>query len=319
MKNKKPKLSIDEQVNYLNDKGITFDKVSQEEAKEYLRNNNNYFKLTSYRKNFYKHPEGVNKGKYIDLDFAYLQDLAIVDMRLRYTLVHISLDIEHFTKIAIIKKVEETDEDGYSIVKDYIDSLGEKQKPVFESEINRNKGNIYCGSIVSKYENNYPIWAFVEIIPFGRLVSFYGFCAERFEDDYMKDNYFRLLTCKEIRNACAHSNCILNELSMNTAKHRTNNKVTEEIMKIDIVSSNTRKKRMSNAHVQQIVTLLYMHKTMVTSEGVHEHVASVLNITMKRIFKNIEYYTGNETITSTFEFLKIVVDNWFGIEYSTDT
>ena len=62
-----------------------------------------------------------------------------------------------------------------------------------------------------------------------------------------------------------------------------------------------------------------MHKTMVTSEGVHEHVASVLNVTMKRIFRNIEYYTGNDTITSTFEFLKIIVDNWFGIEYSTDT
>ena len=50
----KPMLDVEGQVQHLKDKGITFQLVNDEEAKEYLRNNNYYFKLTSYRKNYEK-------------------------------------------------------------------------------------------------------------------------------------------------------------------------------------------------------------------------------------------------------------------------
>ncbi len=311
MKDKKPKLTVEEQVEHLKSKGISFNIVTEEQAKNYLSDNNNYFKLTAYRKNFSKHPDGEAVGQYINLEFAYLQDLAIIDMRLRYLLVHISLDVEHFTRIELIKRVEQSEEDGYSIVEDYLSSLNETQKAVYETEINRNRGNIYCGSIVSKYDGTYPIWAFVEIIPFGRLVSFYRFCAERFADKKMQDQYYRLLTCKEIRNACAHSNCILNVLLPNTATHNTNNAVSRGLMEIKAISKQARQRKMSNAHIQQIITLLYVHKEMVTSQGVHEHISEELKKITERMNKNIEYYKSNDTIVTTFNFLKLVIDNWF--------
>ena len=311
MQIRKPKLSVEEQIEHLKAKGITFNIVKEQEAYSYLNENNNYFKLTSYRKNFAKHPDGENVGKYIDLDFAYLKDLSIIDMKLRYLLVHLSLDVEHFTKVGLIKRVQESDEDGYSIVADYIRSLDEKQKKIFDSEVNRNRGNIYCGAIVSKYDGTYPIWAFVEIIPFGRLVSFYQFCANRFSDIEMQDNYYRLLTCKEIRNACAHSNCILNELAPQTAKHKTNNAVSRALMEIPALTKGVRTRKMSNAHIQQIVTLLYMHKQMVTSDGVHVSEGKALKEVVERMNKNLDYYLNNDTISTSFAFLKLVIDNWF--------
>ena len=198
MDNVKPILTVDEQIQHLKDKGVRFEIMDEDSAKDYLIKHNNYFKLTSYRKNYGKHPDGENKGKYIDLDFAYLVDIAVIDMLLRYMIVPMALDIEHHTKLQILRKVEEASEDGYQIVQDYIDSLSEQQKLVYEGEINRNRGNIYCGDIISKYDGNYPIWAFLEIIPFGRLVSLYSFCADRFADKDMKNNFYRLLTCKEI-------------------------------------------------------------------------------------------------------------------------
>jgi abortive infection bacteriophage resistance protein len=307
----KPKLSLDGQIEHLKENGVRFNIMNETEAKEYLAQNNNYFKLTAYRKNYAKHPAGENKDKYINLEFAYLVDIAVIDMQLRYRIVHMALDIEHHTKLQLLRKMDEHNEDGYQIVQDYLGSLSENQKKICDGEINRNKGNIYCGDIVDKYFGAYPIWAFVEIIPFGRLVSFYDFCADRFSDRDMKDNYYRLLTCKEIRNASAHSNCILNDLRAGTAVHSTNSAVTKALMKIPKMNSKFRKNRMSNARIQQLVTLLYMHKTMVESEGILKSESEQLQKVIKRVNKNYEYYELSPVIKGTFDFLKLVVDSWF--------
>ena len=64
--------------------------------------------------------------------------------------------------------------------------MDDRQKNYFESEINRNRRGIYCRDIIEKYEGNYPVWAFIEIISFGKLVGFYHYCANRFSDKEMK-------------------------------------------------------------------------------------------------------------------------------------
>ena len=307
----KPILTVDEQIAHLKQKGVQFDLCEEEQAKEYLRRHNNYFKLTAYRKNYPKHPEGPKKGTYVGLDFAFLVDLAVIDMVLRYQIVRLSLDLEHHVKLRLLRKVEENDEDGYSVVKDYFESLGEKQQEVLKKEIDRNRGSIYCGDIVSKYDPSYPVWAFLEIIPFGRVIAFYEFCARRFSDAQMEEDFYRLQTCKEIRNAAAHSNCIINDLHARTVRHDTNAAVTQELMRISGMKSGFRRNRMSNARIQQIVTLLYMHKTVVESEGIHKAETEELHKVVNRFFKHSEYYENNEMIKSTFAFLKKVIDTWF--------
>lgn len=309
----KPKLSIDEQIEHLKVKGVLFNIMDEKTAKDYLRKHNNYFKLTAYRKNYSKHPDGENKDKYIKLEFAYLVDIAISDMKLRYQIIHMALDIEHHVKLQLLQKIDASDEDGYQIVKDYIDSLPENQRNQLLSEISRNENNIYCGDIINKYNPDYPIWAFVEIIPFGRVISFYGFCANRFQDKKMNNTYYQLLTCKEIRNAAAHSNCILNDLKSGTAKHATSNDVTKELAKIRAISKGFRNIKMSNARIQQVVTLLYVHKNIVTSDGIRKNECAELAKVVDRMFQNEVYYKENDIIKGTFNYLKLVVDNWFPI------
>lgn len=313
MEIKKPKLSLNEQVEHLKEKGVRFNIMKEAEAIDYLDKHSNYFKVTAYRKNYAKHPDGKDKDKYIDLEFAYLVDIATIDMYLRYEIVPMALDIEHHTKLQLLRKIDENNEDGYEIVQDYIASLSDNQKNICDGEMNRNKGNIYCGDIVNKYDGAYPIWAFIEIVPFGRLVSFYGFCADRFDNSDMKDNFYRLLTCKEIRNASAHSNCILNDLKVKTTKHKTNAAVTKELLTIPNMNSTFRKNRMSNARIQQIITLFYMHKTMVESDGIIKSRCKELRKIIDRIDKNHNYYSTNPTIKGALDFLKLVIDNWFYI------
>ena len=222
-----------------------------------------------------------------------------------------ALDIEHHAKLQLLRKLDEYDEDGYQIVQDYINSLTERQKKIYDGEIERCRRSIYCSGIIEKYDDAYPVWAFVEIITLGRFVDFYGFCAKRFTDRDMMDNYYNLLTCKKIRNASAHNNCILNDLKARTSTNVTNASITAKLMTIQGMNMNFRKNRMSNARIQQIVILFYLHKTMVESDGIRKAAEDELQKLMGRVNKHQEYYLSNSMISSTFNFLKLVVDNWF--------
>ncbi|MEE0081643.1 MAG: Abi family protein [Catenibacterium mitsuokai] len=156
--------------------------------------------------------------------------------------------------------------------------------------MNRNKRSIYCRDIIEKYEGNYPVWAFIEIVSFGELVGFYHYCAKRYSDKEMVDDYYRLLTCKKIRNGAAHSNSILNDLRPHTAEHHTNKEIIKELVCIPDMNSNFRKNKMSNARIQQIITLLYMHKKIVRSDGVALYESGELKKLMRRIDRNSNYY-----------------------------
>ncbi len=311
MQTTKPMLDTKEQIQHLKDKGVAFKHCSEEEAFQYLRCNNNYFKITSYRKNYDKYQGGENEGKYIGLDFGYLKDLAIIDMKLRYTIVQLALDIEHYAKIDLLTTAEDHKEDGYTICEDFFHSLSEIQLDMIRREIERNKNSIYCGDLFKKYPEHFPMWVFLEMIPFGRMVSFYKFCGERYHSDIMRDRHFLLKTCKEIRNAAAHSSCILNELRPGSKMYNSRYSVMKELAKIGGISKAVRTKRMSNARVQQIVTLLYTHNQIVTSNGVHKEARGLLQKFSERMIKNIHYYEGNDLIMANLCFLKMVIDNWY--------
>ncbi len=68
---------------------------------------------------------------------------------------------------------------------------------------------------------------------------------------------------------------------------------------------------MSNERIQQIITLLYMHKKMVRSEGVALYESGKLKKLIRRIDRNSTYYKTNKLIQGTFKFLGLVVDSWF--------
>lgn len=310
-KETKPMLNAEELTRHLEEKGVKFELISKGDAKKYLEENNNYFKLASYRKNFQKHEIGDKKGKYINLDFKMLMDLSIIDMRLRKTMLSMILDLEHYTKIRMLSKVEYATKDGYTLVEEYIQDLKDKEEYQYlENELNKNIRGTYCGDLVAKYKDEYPIWAFIEIIPFGRFIKFYMFVADRLKDKAMIDEAYLLKNVRELRNACAHNNCILNDLTVGTSKYKTNYKILKDLSQIGI-SKETRNKRMSNSRIQQIVTLLYLNKNIITSEGVIKFQKQSLQELKSRIEHHIDYYSKNTLIQANLNFLNKIIDNWY--------
>ena len=312
----RPMLTTEEQIKHLQSKGVTFDRISVEEAERYLDENNNYFKLRAYRKNFPKHSEGELAGQYINLDFAMLKDLSVIDKRLRYIVIQLALDVEHFAKVKLLKFIEQHDTDGYTVVSEYKRFLLEKDvndKKTYHAnllaEIERNRNNPYCGGIIEKYDPEYPVWAFVEIIPLGTFLHFYSYCAkEYYKSKDLEDDYYLLQTVKQIRNAAAHSNCILNDLSAYDGSLRANNGIHT---KLNAISKRIRRRQLGNIRMLQIVTLLYFHNRLVTSSGIKEHTKEQLIEFSQRLLRNKDYYEGNQTICASFDFLKKTIDILF--------
>ena len=310
-KDTKPMLNAEELINLLDQKGVKFELIYKNDAIKYLKENNNYFKLASYRKNFPKYENGDNEGKYINLDFKMLIDLSIIDMRLRKTMLSMVLDLEHYSKVRMLTKVEKMTKDGYTLVEKYIQELKtNKEYDLLENELNKNIRGTYCGDIVAKYKNEYPIWAFIEVIPFGRFIKFYMFVANEFQDKEMIDEAYLLKNVRELRNACAHNNCILNDLKAETSNYKTNYRILREISKIGI-SKETRNKRMSNSRIQQIITLLYINKNIITSKGVLDFQEKSLQELKSRIEYHMDYYSKNTLIQANFNFLNKIIDNWY--------
>lgn len=310
-KESKPMLNAAELIEHLENKGVKFELTSKEDAQKYLEENNNYFKLVSYRKNFSKYKDGEKIGKYINLDFKMLEDLSIIDMRLRKTLLSIVLDLEHYSKVSLLSKIESFTKDGYSLVEDYILDLKNKNEYIFlENELNKNIKGTYCGDLIAKYQGEYPVWVFVEIIPFGRFIKFYMFVANKLQDKEMIDEAYLLKNVRELRNACAHNNCILNDLKARTSNYKTNYKILREIARIGI-SKETRNKRMSNSRIQQIVTLLYLNKKITTSKGVLKYQTEKLQNLKERIEYHMDFYDKNNLIQANLIFLNKIIDNWY--------
>jgi hypothetical protein len=139
------------------------------------------------------------------------------------------------------------------------------------------------------------------------------FCGEFFDDAELKDDVYLLYDVKRIRNAAAHNNCMIYNLQLNTSKHKTNYNVNRFLSNELGFGKDLRDRRMSNAVIRDIVTLLYTHKMLVCSEGVHNARAKSLNAVMERVFKNKNYYDGNDLITATFNFLFKIIDKMFAV------
>ena len=306
----KQKLSYLQQIQHLKDKGISFHTFTEDAAIDYLQNHNNLFRLFAYRKNFSKSDK---TNKYVNLDFGQLVDLSRMDTRIRMLILELSLSIEHFAKLKLLRMATENgNEDGYSIVSDYRQSLPPNAESRLLGEIARNNASVYIGQVYQKYRQNMPMWAFLELLSFGSFIHFYKFCAQRFgHKDMITDSYL-LLTVKSIRNAAAHNNCLINDLITKSNPHRVQNKVTQTLSSLGI-SPVKRKSRMSCERIAQIVTCLILYSDMSKDIDSRKSVVQRLHSVSDTFFREFDYQK-NLPISSSFHFLKEIIDKLFPLE-----
>lgn len=263
----KAALDVDSQIAHLKSKGIKFEICEEGAAREYLSNKCNLFKAFSYRKLFSKYVGGENDGKYVDLDFGQLKLLTSLDNSMRGVLRTLTLDIEHFQKVVLLSKMEKReDEDGYSIVEDYLNSLSPKDRAYKDNELGRCGYSPYSKAIYRKYKDDLPVWAFLEMISFGTLVDFTLFCGKRWDDKTLADSHYDLKKVKSVRNCTSHGSCIINSFADDPTRVRNISPEALAAVAASGAPKSTRQKWMKNTAVREIAIALVRY-SMTVPEG----------------------------------------------------
>lgn len=299
-------LSVDELIEHMKIKGITFNEVSEEDAKEFLQKNNYYMKLASYRANYQKCVSGKREGQYQKLDFGYLKELSTIDMHLRYIIIEMCLDIEHAIKVKLLEHATNNPvEDGYDIVRKFI-AQDENMRVL--KNIRSHKSGEYCKALIEKYYPYFPIWVFVELISFGDLLYFCSFYEKTYGVQIV--NNMLMNTVRDMRNAAAHSNCILNQMTERIDDTKqVNSDISNFVKEMTDISKTSRVNNLKYKFTNNFITLLYVYDSLMTEKSKKKRYKELQEFIDGRVIKNKEYFKSNTKIVGVYNFHKKVIDN----------
>lgn len=311
---RKQKLSVDELIQHMKNKGITFNIISEENAKHFLQEHNYYFKLASYRGNYVKYQRGIYSGKYENLDFAYLKELSIIDMHLRYLILQMCLDIEHQIKVMLIGDIEQNPaENGYHIVNAFDQDRRCRQKILNQSR------SSYAHELIEKYRMNldFPVWVLCELISFGDLCNLYQKYTELYPERKLPKRSL-LNPIRNLRNAAAHSNCLIYKLklpkkgALSTTCKRNINDISNIVSQISSIRRSARKSYLQIIPIHDFAVLLYWYHSYVKSEGLQKKRNKDLHYLFeRRMREHGTYFSKNSYIRHAYIFTLKLVNYFF--------
>ena len=299
-------LSIDELIQHMKNRGITFNEISENDAKQFLQNNNYYMKLAAYRSNYDKCDTGKRQGQYKKLDFGYLKELSTIDMYLRYIVMDMCLDIEHVIKVRLIKNITNNpSEDGYDIVRKFI---AQDDNLRILKNIRSHKSGEYCKDLIEKYYPYFPVWVFVELISFGDLLYFCSFYEKIYGVQIINNKLMN--TVRDVRNAAAHSNCLLNKMTEKIdSTKQVNNEISSFIIGMKNISKTSRVNNLSYKFTNSFVTVLYVYDSLMNEIPKQKRYKEIQEFMNGRVVKNKQFFQSNSKIVGVYNFHKKVIDN----------
>lgn len=316
-------LSIDKLITKMRDeKGITLNYSSEAEVKDYFLNKNNYIRTTAYRKNFPKHQDGVNKGKYINLDFNHLTELSTLDMKLRVIVMKMCIDVEHKLKISMLSDIENADVNEYEIAKKFLDN-----NPDVLINIEQSSSSPYTASLIHKYfevlklkdpqtnknrnkiikYDKCPIWGLLEVISFGDFIKCYSYYYKEINNKKcIPQNILHLI--RSIRNCCAHNNCLMNNLYTKDVSSPPT-QITKFVSDIKTIKDTQRKNKLRCRPILELVALLYVYDRLDVKENNPERYKELRELFSKDMIKNKDYFKKNELLETQYKFMVKVINH----------
>lgn len=292
---KKTKVSTSKLYDSMEERGITFNNHTKQQAIIIMEHTNYYYKLSSFRKNFEKN----KAGKYINCDFENLIDLATIDMHVRNYLLQMSLSIEHFVKTEISRLITVSKiENGYDIVYEY----EQRYTDYFDATMDKFEMTRYQKDMLKKRGQDLPIWVLMEHMDYSalcKLVTLYYFKYNKVLS--LEKAHNLMISSRYIRNACAHNSTFILEW-FNHSHMIKNNPSGIKSTIIDLELIQYRK----YAKVNDMVATFILLKSY-ASEGTIQHFYTSGKDLLKR-WKNYHTYENIPKIKKMYDILEKMVD-----------
>ena len=301
---RKPRLSIQEQVEHMKSQGIQFQCMSEMEAAEYLEESTYYFKIKAYAKLFDKYLKPEKNNQYINLDFAYLVDLSIIDAGIRRLIMKLSLDIEHYLKVALLRDFNKTSSDGYTLIEKFI-SFNRKH---FDDEMKGKREGKACSNLILQYEGEFAIWNFVEVIAFRDFQELYNYfySLHGIELHGTQNGPYKHLIypVRILRNAAAHNNCLINSLRIPyVSQEKFNNNPQVAAYLGHYINNKTLNTNLSKPFIHDFCVMLYLYCLLAPKRARVHMLGEVKDYFETRVIKHQGYYEKNPTLVSAYNFL----------------
>lgn len=303
----KQKLTIPEQIQHMKSKGISFDIIHEKEAEDYITNDTYFFKIKAYAKNYEKYEAGNKKGNYINLDFACLKELSILDTHFRKFILHVTLNIEHSMKVELNRHFSNNpNELGYVIVHDFMKQYGNIELSMISKAKNKSS---YIADLLAKYKDELALWNFIEMLTFGEFLLFYKYYFSVYEKEKPMLNFLFPVKC--LRNAAAHNNCLLNNLKQSkdydfSFKKDLNTKVS----KIEGIGRVTRTKKMKIPVIHDFAAIMFVFNDVVKSCDIKESIFNEAKMLTENFEKKLPFFKDNDVLISGIRFIEKILDNF---------
>ena len=285
---------LDEQIDHLRRCGISFEIMSESDARRFLKENTYYFKIKAYRHN-YRRDE---YGQY-SCDFAHLVELSRIDISLSRLCLDHCLAIEHALKVWLnARLMNETDPGMAERIVREAGVKGWKDQTAASS-------NPYIESLVAHCQTDRSLWHWWELGTFASQIRLYkSYCQIKSEDAVLEHLLFIV---RKLRNAVSHGCCLLSDVTIAVPTQSVGSQggapydtqVLRQGMWLcgrDPHSKGVRKSSLGKSYRRLIVhnysTMLYTYLRLVNSRGMFKHSVEDVQKLNKRMEDKLEEYFG---------------------------
>ncbi len=287
-------ITVDEQIALLKNHGVSFDLMSEAEAREFLFSRSYFFKIKSYERN-YTRIETDHSYTYSGLDFGHLVELSYLDFTLSRICLSLALSTEHFLKVRL----------NQLIMNDPKPDLSEVLvRRILNGDTSSIRSNPYTEDMWMACNGNPSIWHLWELLPLNKHIRLYSSYFEYRGEDVPFAHL--LLIVRKLRNAVSHGNCLLADVSRPSEQRRQSGglkydkEVTLKALRMCGVSTrrNSGKKMALNEALDRLVVnnfaaALLCHLEFADSHKALNHMAADLKHFSERIERNRPLFFGD--------------------------
>lgn len=294
----KPALTVQQQIDFLKQRGVLFNLVDEPEAEQYLTDNTYFFKIKSYLANYKNQNAGAKNGAtYAPSEFAYLKELSLIDLALSRLVLSMASNVEHAMKISLNHDLMSSTKP--QLAEQCVRNIGKKLKK---------QSSLYTRDLYEACDRraHFCIWELWELLGFNdqiRLYLEYQKLADLKSKKEREGENSILFSTRMMRNAAAHGNCLLANVGLSLvnppSRNNANLAVTHAALKMCKITEKEKRKKAGRTQrlldtvvVSNFAGVLVSHRLFVKSDDIIKHTIQRLDEFTDRVKRNEEQYFG---------------------------